>query len=218
MRAEIEQGAVTILGKRGSGKTTLCNAIARLRPHVLCVDPLGDNSFGVPLSWERLPEIGRGGHFRIDLFTAPTGLDRDDAAAVIFNFVLLAAEHGKLPRPFTLYLDEADTYGTAYWNDPSLKRLANYGRHWGITFIVNARRYAAIPKDWTSQSDVILMGPSVDLLADGRIIVGLVGRERMRTWETLPPFRFLAKGLDSVAIVSYNMNGSGDSIEYVTCM
>lgn len=162
-----------------------------------------------------MPLIRHGGQSRLSLFTAPKNLDREEASRRVFRFILLAAEAGKLPNPFTLYIDEADMYGNAYWNDESLRRLANYGRHWGVSFIVNARRYAAIPKDWTSQSDMIIMGPSVDVIADGRIVMGLIGRARLSQWENLEPYQFIAKGLDGIGYTRYNgYSGEHGYIEY----
>jgi len=179
-----------------------------LRPNVLCIDPLGDNDFGAEILWEDLPKIDRpmksGRRYRVSLVRRAGIEDLDIMAAKIFRFILLAAERDSLPKPFTLYVDEADRFGNAYWNDRSLKYLANYGRHWDISFIVNARRYAAIPKDWTSQSDVIVMGPSVDIIADGRIVSGLIGRERMKQWESLERYQFIGKGLDGIGYIRYN--------------
>lgn len=195
---------MTILGKRGSGKTVLSNAIARLRPNVLSIDPLGDNEFGEEIAWEQLPDIGKPGRRRLKLFSAPSELSRDAASAQIFRFVLLAAENRKLPEPFTLYIDEADVFGSAYWNDASLSRLANHGRHWSVSFIVNTRRYASIPKDWTSQSELIIIGPSLDTIADGRVVAGLIGTQRLPAWEGLKKYQFIAKGLDGIRYMRYS--------------
>lgn len=177
----------------------------------MCIDPLGDNEFGAEIAWDDLPKIDRPGssgyHYRVNLMRRAGIEDLDEQATKLFRFILLAAEKRNLPRPFTIYVDEADRFGNAYWNDRSLKYLANYGRHWEVSFIVNARRYAAIPKDWTSQSDVIILGPSVDIIADGRVVMGLIGRDRMKEWENLERYQFIGKGLDGIGYIRYNQDG-----------
>lgn len=211
MREELAKGTVTILGRRGTGKTFLSNAIARLRPNVLCVDPLGDNTFGKALTWDTIDDIGRGGHTRIPLHTMARG-NRLEAAEKVFKLVVSASEKGILPRPFTIYIDETDTYGTAFWQNPYLLEIANYGRHWQLSYIVNARRYAEIPKSWTGQSEVIIVGPSLDALSDGRIIQGLFGRAMLPRWQRLERYQFLGKSLDSIGYIRYN--SSSEDIEY----
>jgi hypothetical protein len=117
--------------------------------------------------------------------------------------ILHLAQAGHLPSPFCLFIDEADMYGHAAYNHPALKELTRYGRHWGVTFIINSRRYAELPKDWTSGADVILAGRSMDP-RDEEAVSRIYGREALSEWHTLSNWEFLGISLDNMTRVWYS--------------
>jgi hypothetical protein len=164
---------------------------------------LHDCEFGELTDWEHIGFIAKGGRWRIQL-EGIEDEEKDLDARKLFRFLLAAANRGALPKPFTLHIDEVDLYGNAWLNDKSLVKLARFGRHWDFSFIVNARRYADIPKDWTSQSDAIILGPSVDMLSDGRVVRGIIGSHMLKAWERLERYQFIIKTLDGCGYIGYS--------------
>jgi hypothetical protein len=205
----IKAGNLVILGKRGSGKTTLALQAAAFRPAGLIVDTLGDIDVGQEVEFYDLAGVERWRRFNLPDAARGSGIGIDTMAAGVFTAVYRLAEARCLPRPFTLLVDEADRHGHASWNTAALKDTARYGRHWGLQYIITARRYAEVPKDWTSNADLVLMGPSLDP-ADADTVRRIAG-PHARIWAHVKAPDFLGIGVDGAAI--YRYNSVDDSIE-----
>jgi hypothetical protein len=199
-----KSGNLVILGKRGSGKSTLAVAAGAFRRSGLLVDTLGDLPFGRPVTFAGLAGFGdkwRRLNMPAEAVSLHVGIDV--LAGGSFAAVLKLAKADILPNPFTLLVDEVDAYGSAAYNNVALRELARYGRHWGVAYIVTARRYAEIPKDWTSGADLILMGPSLDP-QDAAMVERIIGGAYMAIWRNLRPYNFFGISLDGPAIYVYD--------------
>jgi len=199
----LRSGNLVILGKRGSGKTTLALAAAAFRPAGLCIDTLGDADCGVPIDYNGLADLRGWSRLNVPGLTAGTAISPETFATAAFFAVRKLAQAGHLPRPFTLLVDEADMYGSAAYNSPALRELARYGRHWGVQYIITARRYAEIPKDWTSGADLILAGPSLDV--QDAAFIRRLSAAHVEIWRYLRMPDFLGFSLDGAAIYRYDL-------------
>lgn len=201
--SSFKNGNLVLLGKRGSGKTFLGTKAAAFRPNGLVIDTLGDCPLGRRVGYWEIHNGGGWKRFDVLAEADAAGVSPSDMAPVLFTAVHRLARAGVLERPFCLFVDEADSYGSAAYNSPALSDLARYGRHWGVTFIITARRYAEIPKDWTSGADLILLGPSLDP-NDSDAAKRILGRNLWRNWTSVQSREFLGISLDGAGIYGYN--------------
>jgi hypothetical protein len=176
---------------------------AAFRQHGLTVDTLGDCTLGREVGFWEIHNGGGWKRFNVLAEADLAAVTPSEIAPVLFQAVFKLARAGVLDRPFCLFVDEADAYGSAAYNSPALREIARYGRHWGLTFIITARRYAEIPKDWTSGADLILLGPSLDP-NDSDAAKRILGRDLWRIWTNVQSREFLGISLDGAAIYSYN--------------
>lgn len=191
-----------MLGKRGSGKTTLALKACSFRAHGLIIDTLGDIRSGSPIQYSELHRLHEWRRMDVPREAERLGVGIDNLAGCTFTAVVRLARAKLLPCPFTLFVDEADSYGSAAWNNEALREAARYGRHWGIQYIITARRYAEIPKDWTANADLVLMGPSLDP-ADADVVKRIAG-PYARNWAIIQQPYFLGISLDGPALYVYN--------------
>lgn len=129
----------------------------------------------------------------------------DKVALTVFRFVCEAAREKLFQPGFCLLVDEADKYGNAGTNDDNLREYARYGRHWqDSTYIITARRYAEIPKEWTAGADIVMAGTSLDP-NDADAAKRLFGKLNIQTWSRLELHEFLSLTPQAVGVVRYNM-------------
>lgn len=202
----LTKGNVVVLGKREWGKTLLAMNAAKLRPSGLTVDTLGDCKQGRQITVDELHHAVRGGWWRLNVKAETKRLrcHSNAIALTAFRFICEAARADLLPKNFCLFVDEADKYGTAAYNDENLREYARYGAHWSdSTYVITARRYAAIPKEWTTNADIILAGASMDP-NDGDAARRFFGYSNMQTWSELKLHEFLSLTPQALGIVMYN--------------
>lgn len=142
-------GLITIVGMRGSGKTTVARSIVQElgkdRP-LLILDPWGEYE-ALAEHWcftsADLADKLLQGHRRIRLVSA-----NPEGAA---DMLSLAWElDGAL-----IVLDEADLLLKTQHNPECFDSILAYGRHFGQSMIVVARRIAELPRGFTAQSTII---------------------------------------------------------------
>jgi Cdc6-like AAA superfamily ATPase len=135
-----------VFGKGGQGKTTLAQYLCRLwerdqGSNIVVVDPIG--------AWTRDPDhcfYNAFDHFpgQFPCIVNPTS---DENATALFTELLTW-------RDFLLVVDELQIVGDSYQIIDPLKRLALYGRNYGVTFC-GITRYPhlinpAFRHNWTS--------------------------------------------------------------------
>ncbi len=134
-----------ILGKRGSGKSTLSKELMRRAGgRVVFLSPV-ENLKADFTAWEYAEikifmEKMKGGQILV--------VRRADikAAEIV---ALTALSMPKQKFNFTLVVDEMDKYNKS----TEMLDIIHYGRHFNINLICNSRRYTDLPRLLTSQAD-----------------------------------------------------------------
>lgn len=147
-----------ILGRKWCGKSTRARALAMSRPRRIVIDPMFEHeelgavcrSFDALVSYLRLMRAGPYGL----VFRSLDDYERD----MVVNLTT-AGSPDVPPLPgVTVLIDEIDRICSPSSITPGLKRLVNYGRHFGVSLIALARRPRAIHHDLTSQADRMIIG------------------------------------------------------------
>lgn len=76
----------------------------------------------------------------------------DTEAKKLFAFSRLSGE--LTGSPHALVIEEASKYCSPYKIDSYLNELVSYGRHWGVSLVFVAQRFAQLNKIITSQADI----------------------------------------------------------------
>lgn len=144
---------ITIMGQKGSGKTTLAMEIIESRPRVLVIDPSGEYEemkgaivvMGAEDAANSLNELQEKPRF---LLVASDLLDDDetmDLLAVAFT----------IPN-ILIVIDECSLYCDPHSLPEDIARLIRYGRKKEIDLIFIARRPSEIHRELTAQSDLVV--------------------------------------------------------------
>lgn len=136
----------TIIGLRGSGKTSLAMRFVKYRSKPALIVDLFDQFKGVRyFSGEAaLQHITQNRYLKI---AEPVIVQTFDP--VEFNLVCrIAQEH----RDVLLVVDEVDFFDNPRSQDQAFKELIHLGRHYGVDMITTCRRPANISRDLTSQT------------------------------------------------------------------
>ena len=146
----MDNAIITVVGKKGSGKTFLTREILKDWNRVLVVDPMGEyrRNFetpqGLASSCRSIVSAFDKREFRI----SAQGLDPGDSMRLlslaweIRDFVLVVEEAGLLCSPFEF--------------PEAISQVVLRGRHRGISQIYTAQRASTIHRNITSQSDLIV--------------------------------------------------------------
>lgn len=124
---------ITIIGRKGSGKSFYANRISYDLERVIIADSLNEYKGGhIFLSYDefslRIFDLIERKKFRIICKFSLTD-DYDQLFDICFKFY-----------NFTLLIDEADLYGSSHVIMPTFRRLISYGRHRAINLILISRR------------------------------------------------------------------------------
>ena len=152
-----ENVITVVVGKKGSGKTTLARDLVLAAPRRLIMDPMWEHTDGVivtsfagfeayvrPLRHARYAVICR-------------FMDDDDRDAVVD--LLTDGEPNNAPLPsVVVLLDEVDRMCSPSTIPEGLRRLVNYGRHFNVSLVAVARRPRQMHRDVTANADRICIG------------------------------------------------------------
>ena len=133
-----------VLGRRGSGKTTLVKSRLDLFPRVLICDPNHEYEGRAPDGLSGLYQLARSERkFRL-VFRPPLGVAEAEELEAVDCLAEIAYRTGNL----LLVVEEADRY-TKHGKDtlPYLRLLIDQGRHNEIGVVMVARRPSRLPKD-----------------------------------------------------------------------
>lgn len=142
---------ITVLGKKGHGKTTLIKnrLIPRYDKPIFILDSNGEYSQGLIFRDSKDFHL-----YLIQGKTNPCGVYilRPKYPEDSENFFKIAYAIGNL----TLIIDEVDKYCSPHYISPEFRAIINYGRHSAINVIAAARRAARVNSDLLSQSDYLV--------------------------------------------------------------
>lgn len=177
---------VTVLGRKGSGKSTLVGEITREHRRVVILDYLGEYGANVGArvhegrrsSIAALVRWNRQARFCLSLRVE----DYDDALDVL--------EVAYEMRGYLLVVEEASWLCTASHMPRELARFVRFGRHRGISQLYVAQRPSMLHRDVTSQSDVIVSFNQHEE-RDVAYLAGILGDSADRLRE-LPPYAIIA--------------------------
>jgi cytidylate kinase len=137
----------TIIGKKGSGKTTLTKHLVNYRSKpVIIVDLFnqfhGQRFFEVPKLLDFIIEGGL-------TISRPVCISIFDQAdfAILCEVVI---RH----KDLLFVIDEVDFFDSPASQAREFKKMIHYSRHYGIDIITTSRRPANISRDLTSQTDI----------------------------------------------------------------
>lgn len=143
-----EAPVTTVLGQRGTGKTTWVKKELCSLPRWILWDTLGEYS-GAPIVkaradlFQEVEDWGDGGVHRV-IFNC---LEDNEMEALSFTCRLCEALGN-----VTLIIEEVDSYATPTIIPPDLRRLLKIGRHYHVGMIFISRRPAEINRLITSQT------------------------------------------------------------------
>lgn len=136
---------VVVLGRRGSGKTTLVKSWLPGLRRLLVVDPNHEYKGGtVCTRVGALYEAAREADTFQLVYRPPVGIPDDDELARVDLVAAVALDVGRC----LLVIDEADRY-VKHGRDtlPHVAQAINQGRHRGVGMVTVARRPSRLPKD-----------------------------------------------------------------------
>ena len=139
-----------ILGKKGSGKTTLSRWIAAHTKRAVILDTLGRDYGGGCVV--RSPDSLRAYWDRVKGFADFCVIVRPPDDRTADAFFRLVRESTDL----VAFVEEADRYCSSWKMQPDLEWSLNYGRQFGQSVIGCARRPAAIHPTWRANADFII--------------------------------------------------------------
>lgn len=151
----MQNTVISVMGGKGSGKSTLVKEIVDEAPRVIVFDTMGEYNSrrDKPIESHEgaLSELGRIQHesrFRVVLRLV------DDEQAL--SAMRVAYDVGKPGKPTLIVVEETSFYCSPNHLPPELARFVRYGRHQSLDQIYVSRRPAEIHRDLTAQSDIIV--------------------------------------------------------------
>lgn len=140
---------ITILGKKGSGKTTLTRQIAQEQNRVIFFDANGEYDaqhicWGYQECIETLVKTEEEKYTSLSLRCYDT---KESIALMGLCFHL---------NNTWLVIDEASLYCSPVSMPTEIGKLVRFGRHKELSLIVVARRASEIPRDITANSDIVI--------------------------------------------------------------
>ena len=149
----MKQGVLVVLGHKGSGKSQLTRKFLKQVPRSVCLDTMGEYGGVViedPYSLAEYLEANRRGGFRIAY--RDNGQHEDIKPETLFKML------GNL-RETWLCLEEASKYGEAGNSNRMIREarwFIQYGRHYGISVLLVARRPQEIDRMATANADTVV--------------------------------------------------------------
>lgn len=181
----MRNAVITIVGQKGSGKTTFAKALAALSTRHVIIDRLweyeeGDIMTNYEHALERLAQLWRR-DFRIVV-----RFRQDQFYSEYFHF--LAEVSDRCPfRPVSVTVEEADFFMSPHKIDPHLSYLYRYGRHFKINLISIARGETDIHRDAVANADCFVVFRSHRFSTEMRERFEKEDLQRIRELETLVP-------------------------------
>lgn len=158
-----------ILGKRGWGKSFLHARLIANVERCLTVNTLGDFPFvnhATSVDVQGLINLRHvAGQFQLHMpHLVHKYIDPNQVFSTACRLLVLwgRAKIFSEENPVMLAIDEVQTYCDRYDLPPYFTDIVNVGRHFGIHYSVNTRRYPEIHKDLIGNANEFYAGPSMD--------------------------------------------------------
>lgn len=151
----MRNAVITIVGQKGSGKTTFAKILAAMAKRIVIVDRLFEYEDGeIFTNYERsLEHIAR--HWRGE-FRTVIRYTQDEHWTLFFDFLAKLAH--KCPAlPVSLLVEEADFFASPHAIEPTLDYLYRYGRHFRINLISVARGDTDLHRSMIQNSDAFVV-------------------------------------------------------------
>ena len=203
--------SIVILGKRGWGKSYLHARILAQCPYYLCIDTVGDIEFvdkPVTLTAKGIINIRHvQAQYRISIpDLVKTTSDIQSFFNNICRLLLLWGRGGKL-QGFMFAVDEIQYFSGKLVMSDYLAEIVNLGRHFGIDYSFNTRRYPEIHKDIIANATEFYAGYSMDI-NDLKRMEYIFGKDNVsRFLDKQIPYGFLHKTDTVVDIALANDGG-----------
>lgn len=181
----------TILGQKGSGKSTIAKLLMAKVPRAIIIDRMFEHD-GVIFTdagraLDYLAQNWRG-HFR-----AVCRFRTDEAYSILLRYVTQTAD--RCPTlPFSILNDEADKMSSSTWIEPGLDYLYNYGRHYRINLLAVARGDTDLHRSIIGNSDFVIAMRMHKFSKEMREKFDDAERQSLRGMETLTPGTEPVKG------------------------
>lgn len=198
----IQNKILTVIGKKGHGKTTLTNKLMiELNKASVIFDP----RMQYDTTAKRRLHFKNGNRFLLWLNQGNYKEFKKYKFEAVVNapfseFEPLAEAVYKM-HDITFVIDEVDGVFNTHKNNSVMMDIVNYGRHNKLNVITTSRRPARINRDLTSQTDVFyftrMREPS-----DQKYIKDSVGQEFVKSVYDLDKFEFLRVEDDTKEIIT----------------
>lgn len=180
---------ITILGKRGHGKTTMCRTLQSAFPRVLILDRLREYNESKTPTFTTFEGLGS---FLIENerkteFRAVFQFDiESDAHDELFNEIMRVAYYtGNL----LIVIEEVHNFANPNFLPKYLREIILTGRHQNIGLIMTSQRAAEVHKTCLSQSSQLFIGCHFER-NDIQYLKSIVG-EHAEKLPGVEPFKFL---------------------------
>lgn len=179
---------VALVGRKGSGKTTLVAEIVREERRVIVLDTMNEYGrargleviYGFEAAVHAVARASRARSFRLSL----RGLEHDQVLEVLAGCYHL--------RELLIVLEEASMFMKSQMIPPEIAKLVRTGRHQGISQLYVAQRPSMLHLDVISQADLIVSFQQ-HAARDVETLVGHLGEHAAAVRE-LPRFELIAGG------------------------
>jgi len=176
---------ITVLGMKGSGKTTLVKEMVSDWDRVVIVDANGEYESGV-IAWgleESVNALKR--YESSQRFNLSLRLERKEDSLKIIRLSYLLSD-------VLVVIDEASLYSSSAFMPDEIGRLVRFGRHKQISLFFVARRASEIPRDITANSDIVVSFRQQEP-RDKEYLMSLFG-EKAEKVDRLPQYQVMVFG------------------------
>lgn len=190
---------ITILGKRGSGKTTLAKKIQNAYPRLIIIDRLREYRERGPGIWAVETFQGFAGAIRATLDSPKFKIIfqfsvEADNHADLFNEVMrvcyMRYQCCELQSSICVVIDEVHNWASPHFVPKWLKEALLTGRHQNMALITASQRPANVHKDILAQSHHIFCA-NIAESNDFDYLKNVIGATTAARLRTLPKFHFL---------------------------
>lgn len=182
---------LTVLGQKGSGKTSFTRWLVQQTPRVVVVDRFLEYGGAVTGSFNDAVDY-LAARWRSPFKLVCRFVD-DIHHREMFRF--LAVTMRRAPTtPIALVVEEADFFATPHYMEPTLEALFRYGRHYRLNLLTVARGDTDLNRNITGNSDVLVVFRSRRFSRDMRERFTAEDLQRLAHLESLTPGAVPEKG------------------------
>jgi len=180
-----ENDITIIVGRKACGKSSRAKEIARERPRRIYIDAMHEYTDGVIV--RDFPSLAA--YLRNKAYDRYSvvfrSMDEREILAAIAIGTKGSPENPPLPG-VTYIVDETDRLCSSRSMPEAIHRLANYGRHFGVSAIFIARRAKALPADIRASADRYIIGQTFEP-GDVDYMREYIGDEKAEAVKAIPP-------------------------------